>query len=338
MKKSVIALPFVPLLFIAALSLHGEEGKDIQNKHVEKLRHVVVNKDRDDHPMDKVPVTFLGVETAPVSKTLVAQLGLPPDIGLVVVHVMEGSPAASLLKEHDILTKFDDQLLVDARQLSVLVRTRKEGEEVTLTLYRAGKEITLKAKLGKREMPPFIGYDDMPPGHGTGPDPEFFDEELPGPGEMWTHRLPGMEPEDVHNVLRMIGRERHNWFGAPNVHFFHRDDEKGSTVLNLAEGNFVFSDDNGSVEVKAGEGKRELTVKNAKGDVTFHGSIQDVADREKLPPEVVARLRKIENVELNDEPGEDFEHETAVQPPSRTKISQPLEQNQIYRRISPSSL
>jgi len=134
-----------------------------------------------------------------------------------------------------------------------------------------------------------------------------------------------MEPEDVHNVLRMIGRERHNWFGAPPVHFFGRKDHGGSTMLNLAEGNFVFSDDAGSVEVQAGEGKRELTVKNAKGETTFHGPINNPDDREKLPPEVMARLRKIEKSEFNDEPGADFEHHMAVEPPDKIKIGQPMD-------------
>ena len=106
-------------------------------------------------------------------------------------------------------------------------------------------------------------------------------------------------------------------------------------MLNLAEGNFIFSDDSGSVEVKAGEGKRELTVKNAKGDMTFQGPIHSVADREKLPPEVKVRLHKIEDVELNDEPGEDFEFETAVEPPAKTKISEPLEQDWRDERASP---
>ena len=100
-------------------------------------------------------------------------------------------------------------------------------------------------------------------------------------------------------------------------------------MLNLAEGNFVFSDDAGSVEVQANEGKRELTVKNPKGEITFHGPINNAADREKLPPEVMARLDKIENSELNDEPGEDFEQHMAVEPPNRTKISQPQEINQV---------
>src|SRR5829696_9143182 len=63
-------------------------------------------------PREKEVVTFLGVETAPVSETLGSQLGLPKESGLVVIHVVPESPAASALKQHDVLVKLDDQLLV----------------------------------------------------------------------------------------------------------------------------------------------------------------------------------------------------------------------------------
>lgn len=324
--------PLLSLFIVAALSLHAEERKEAPAKHWEKPRHLASEKEREAGPVEKVPVTFLGVETAPAGRTLASQLTLPADTGLVVVRTMDGSPAAGLLKEHDILTKFDDQLLVDGRQLSILVRARKEGEEVPLTLYRAGKEMTLRVKLGQREMPRSLGREAFP---GVEANLGFFSEGMPGPGEMWTRRLPGMERDDVHNVLRMIGRERRNWFGSPPVHFFRREGGRDSTMLNLAEGNFVFSDDSGTVEVKAGEGKRELTVKNAKGEITFQGPILGAGDREKLPPEVRERLHKIESVELNDEPDEDFEIETAIEPPAGTETGQPLEPERGERRGSP---
>ena len=333
MKTELMFRSLLMLFLGAVLQVHAEEKKDVLVKRIEKPRHIALDQNREEGPVEKVPVTFLGVETRPVGGTLTAQLGLPADIGLVVARVMPDSPASSLLREHDILTKIDDQLLIDTHQLSVLVRARKDGEVVPITLFRAGKEMTLKVKLGQREQPRDLGHEGMPPGREPGLG--FFHEEIPGPGEIWTRQLPGMGPEDVHNVLRMIGRERHNWFGAPPVHFFRHEGEKGSTMLNLAEGNFVFSDDCGSVEVKAGEGKRDLTVKNPKGEITFQGSIDTMSDREKLPSEVKERLRKIENVELNDEPGEDFELETAVEPPAKTNISHTLNPNRMNQRPAP---
>src|SRR4051812_1163765 len=102
---------------------------------------------------EKEVVTFLGVETAPVSETLSAQLNLPKDSGLVVIHIVPDSPAASALKEHDVLVKLDDQLLVEPRQFSVLVRNHKDGDEVNFSYIRAGKAAAAKVKLAKHEVP-----------------------------------------------------------------------------------------------------------------------------------------------------------------------------------------
>src|SRR4051812_19875934 len=54
-------------------------------------------------PGEMETVTFLGVETGPVSATLAAQLGLTEGSGLVVNHLTPDGPAKDVLKQHDIL-------------------------------------------------------------------------------------------------------------------------------------------------------------------------------------------------------------------------------------------
>lgn len=336
MNNRILVCSFISGVLLSAVATHAEDKKDVIIKRVEKTPHIIIDKKGAGGPIEMELVTFLGVETVPVGRTLTVQLGLPADIGLVVQRVMKGSPADSVLQEHDILTKLDDQLLVDPRQLSVLVRSHREGDEVKLTVFRGGKEQQFKTKLGKREMPKMAGPQPMPWPPGGPPGMPFFNEEGPGPGTMWTQKLPGMGPEDVNKVMRMIGRERSNWFGAPPVHFFTRDGEAGSTILNLAKGNFVFSDEAGSVEVQAAEGNRVIIVKNPRGEITFEGPINDEEQRGKLPPEVVERLQQIENVDLDCEAGEDFEQEAVVEPPAKTKISQPLAPKKPRRPLAPS--
>lgn len=319
-----IARYLLPSLLLAtAATSYGEEKKTIVIERKAGATHqgqATIDND-DDRVVEKVPVTFLGVETAPVGRTLGSQLGLPSDVGLVVVRVSPESPAASVLKEHDVLTKFADQILIDQRQLSVLVRSKKEGDEVALTVFRGGKEQVVKAKLGKREIPKLAstGSFEIGPGQGF----RFLGEDG-GPSVMALRELPGMDRDNVNDVMRLIGRERAHWFAAPRVHVMKRDGGDGSTILDLAQGNFVYSDDDGSVEVNADDGKRELTVKNKKGDVTFKGPINNDADRKKLPPEVVARLSKIEGADMQFQPGDDFQQEgAAVPPPQKTKITVP---------------
>lgn len=97
---------------------------------------------------------FLGVSTEPVTQPTSAQLPITAGTGLLLTMVEKDSPAAAAgLKEMDVLAKIDDQLLINAPQLAVLIRTHKPGEEVKLTYVRGGKEMTAKVKLGDRKLP-----------------------------------------------------------------------------------------------------------------------------------------------------------------------------------------
>jgi hypothetical protein len=121
-----------------------------------------------------VPTTWLGLETAPPSPQLVDHLDLKPGFGLIVTHVMEESPAAKAgVKVNDILLRLGDQELVNFEQLSVLVRSKGEGDKVMLTVLRKGKEQKLEVVLGTRDMPEGWRVPDvrmrvlpMPPGQG----------------------------------------------------------------------------------------------------------------------------------------------------------------------------
>lgn len=271
-------------------------------------------------------VAYLGVETQPVDPTVAAQLGLPRGTGVVVRRVAEGSPAANLLQPHDVLTKIDDQILVNMGQLTVLVRNHKVGDEVKLTYIRSGKEATAKAKLGEREVPKLAW-------EGAGPTAmQFFSTGEPGggnsafsrahpampmlPGEpgIATLATPAHPPGEPGDVMRVIGGDRMHWFSQPRVHVLRRHGGAGSTILDLAAGNFVFSDDAGSVEVNATNGKRELTVKDKAGKVTFQGPINTPEEHSKLPVEVKARIDAIGGAELG-AAGEGLEIETKVLEP-----------------------
>lgn len=270
---------------------------------------------------EKENVTYLGVETAPVPRALAAHLGLAPDMGLTVVAVAENSPASGVLQQHDVLKKFEDQLLVDSRQLSVLIRARKAGDEIKLTIVRGGREMTVNAKLGEREISTAWGGRSFDLGDNQAF--RFFD----GEGGLTLERLrelPGIARDEVNEVIRRIGRERGNWFSGPGVHVFRRPGagEHGqTTIFNLSQGNFSFSDDKGSVEVNASDGKRQLTVKDAAGKVLFEGPINTDEDRQKLPAEIKERLDQIGRIYIDEMPGEDFEQEAATVAPKPKSTS-----------------
>jgi len=259
----------------------------------------------DDHPHRLPPspadqvetekVAFLGIETAPAGRTLGAQLGLVRDTGLVVTRVLEKSPAAGVLDEHDVLIKLDDQRLVNMPQLGALVRSHKDGDEIKLTLVRGGKETMVKVNLSVRERPKLANSFFFQSGPGWG------GVDHPGP-------LPGMEPGDSRKVLRMIEHARG---GLPHGHGVQvvRGKDNGATVLDLASSNISYSDDDGSIEIKSENKQRNLTIKDAKGQVTFQGPVNSPAERESLPGEVKKQLEKLNPDTIDFEAGDDFRTE-----------------------------
>ena len=211
---------------------------------------------------------FLGVETAPITDTLTDQLNLPQGIGLVVLHTSTDSPAAEVLKAHDILLKLDDQQLVDTRQLAVLIRNHKEGDEVTLTFLRGGKEATAKAKLVLRHLPK------LPP----------ISFEGPGPGHEFG-------PEKVQGMLSLMGprqaeAKRAGTEGEPEIREFK---------IDTGDSHVTYSDDLGTLDLTVADGRQTLVAKNAKGDQLFSGRVDTPDERKALPKEVRERFDRLES-------------------------------------------
>lgn len=316
----------LPAFALAALSLHSwaESPPTTMTRRIDpdSGRHFVIN--HNDDKGEKEQVTYLGIETAPINRTLSAQLGLPKDVGLVVISVVEKSPASEVLKEDDVLTKFADQILIDTRQLSVLVRAKQEGEEVRLTFVRGGKEMTAKVKLGTRQVAKQANAFFFRNG-----DPGSFGTNMPmlPYAAQGTAGLPGMGPDDARDVLRMIEHERGNLVGGPGVRIMNRRGG-GSTVLNLPDSNISFSTDEGGIEIKSENKQRSLTIKDASGKVTFEGPITTEEERAKLPPGVKQRLEKldIDAIRLEFAPGENFRPEVVplLEEQVRTKIGRSL--------------
>ena len=240
----------------------------------------------------KESVTFLGVETALVNDTLSAQLGLAKGTGLVVRSVVPDSPANGVIQQHDILLKLDDQVLIEVRQLSVLIRGRKAGDEVALQLLRGGQSQTVKVKLVQREMPAL-------PARGPMPEMEWFEHSGRGGAAIAPHAraFHGVDPERMREVLGVIDDAR---TAGPRVHVFERrvagDGAKEVTIVNPANSRVVFTDDEGSLEVSHKDGKKSLVAKGPDGAVIYDGAIDTAAQREKLPASVRARLEQVEKM------------------------------------------
>jgi serine protease Do len=80
---------------------------------------------------------------------------LPEDVkeGVIVGNVSEGSPAAEAgLQQQDVIVSMNRTATTSASELRKILYTETEiGEEVDITLYRAGKKMNVQIKLTNRD-------------------------------------------------------------------------------------------------------------------------------------------------------------------------------------------
>ncbi len=207
---------------------------------------------------------FLGVSTSPVSTFLHEQLDIPRGMGLVVDYIEKDSPAdAAGLKVHDVLQKIDDQWLVNPQQLAVLVRSKKAGDSLSITVLRGGKPTTISAKLGEKELPLL---EDML-------DPDMFTNPNAAPLNPLNMRVP-----DVQEFVN----PPHSSHVSVTI-----DNDGGQTRTLIDDQNYI------ALSSKA-DGTSTLVVKDRAGQKVYEGP----ADKADLAPELQAKvddLRKRNN-------------------------------------------
>jgi S1-C subfamily serine protease len=116
----------------------------------------------------RVHQAFLGVETIPINESFAEALGLPAQEGLLVQTTTRGGPAAEagihggdrvaqagmrrFYVGGDVLTAIDGQKIASRVDVDLMLNKKRPGDEVTVTLFRGGKKLDVKVKLGERPM------------------------------------------------------------------------------------------------------------------------------------------------------------------------------------------
>ncbi len=91
---------------------------------------------------------YLGVYMDELTGKWIKKLDYPRKEGVLVLEVIEDSPAAKAgLEKHDVIYMFDGQVVEDSDQLRKLVREKEPGDEVTLVIYRDGKKMKVGVEL-----------------------------------------------------------------------------------------------------------------------------------------------------------------------------------------------
>ena len=94
---------------------------------------------------------FLGARFSPITDEIAEELKLDSQAGVIVVDVMEDSPAQKAgLQGEDIIRQIDGKKIEDVDEFSRTMSQTKPGQELKLTILRQGKEQELPVTLGKR--------------------------------------------------------------------------------------------------------------------------------------------------------------------------------------------
>ncbi len=94
---------------------------------------------------------YLGIQNVSVTEELQIRFNLTRSSGVLVAGTDPGTPAAEAgLKQGDIIIEFDGQKVEGDSDLFSILRRKKPGDVVSVTIDRAGQESTLQVTLGER--------------------------------------------------------------------------------------------------------------------------------------------------------------------------------------------
>lgn len=95
---------------------------------------------------------YLGVMLTPMTPELRTHEGVPEEAGVLVSKVMDDSPAARAgVRVGDVITRVDGEAVGTPRDLAAAIRSRKDGDVVTLELWRDGTVQNLTTAVEQRE-------------------------------------------------------------------------------------------------------------------------------------------------------------------------------------------
>ncbi|MDB5325934.1 MAG: hypothetical protein JWM57_1503 [Phycisphaerales bacterium] len=161
------AAPYILCLAVAGLSHSSHSAEPTAQPPVPQ----VVAPSNVAAATPQLRASYLGVMTSVATPALREQLSLPGGVGVLIEAVDAESPAQrGGLQVHDIIMKLDDQLVINVHQFGVLVRMRKPGETISLSVIRRGKPITANVALADRAFTPgddLVAITNGPP-HGSG--------------------------------------------------------------------------------------------------------------------------------------------------------------------------
>ncbi|NWK54278.1 PDZ domain-containing protein [Verrucomicrobiaceae bacterium N1E253] len=241
----------------------------------------------------QVKRAMLGLGGAPASEILSLHLGLKDGQGLLLFHVIPGSAADKAgLKPHDIITQIEGIPIGSQDQLREQIFKHKPGDEVKIQYIHAGKRVEKKITLGERPAEMRIG---KAQGNAPGGNPWMFKGlggQIPEGERM------KIEKQIQQHMDRM--RKQFDQKGMMELRFDDIEkaipkDGNGAKGFQMnASTSISISDEEGSVTMKTVNGKKEVVVRDKKGEIVFEGPYDNEQDKAALPDDIRDRVGRLD--------------------------------------------
>ena len=237
-------------------------------------------------------VAYAGLNVGP--RVEAADSTVPAGVGIQVGFIDPKGPSVGKVEEGDILTRLDDQVLFNAEQFRALVRTRKPGDKVKVTLVRGAEPQVVEITLGVR--PEEKGR----PSSRKGPRVDDPNNGLPSvnggviPPEILKQLQDlqaGVIPQPPQGSrIPSVDELRAQAGASSSSHSFSFSFGNGAKSSSHS----MASDGEGTVSLEEKDGKNHAVVKDRDGKTVFEGDVTDKASVEKLPADVRRRLKLVE--------------------------------------------
>jgi serine protease Do len=247
-------------------------------------------------PSPRQESAFLGLISSSIPEILATHLGLKPGEGVVVRAVVPDGPAAQAgIVEHDVILRIGGEPLGSPAELSQNVMARKPGDSVNFDIIHAGKPSTHPIQLGTR---PAGNPDANPEMHRLG------QLQLDGMPPEQADRIrdlieknlrrndlfePGSDGSDVANAIQEMQRRMSQAFGE---RFEESAIPNGSSHFST-DTTIRMKDDKGTVELKANNGAKEVTVRDESNNIAWSGPWDTEQDKAAAPAEIRERVDKL---------------------------------------------
>ena len=294
-KSLSIATGFAAMLIAPAFALEApEDDAPPPPLPVEKEGALPEIKLPAAPPKAQIETAFLGVVSSEVPEMLADHLGLNPGEGVIVRSLVPDGPAAkSGVAVNDVIQKVAGQPIGNSMEIAKEISGHKPGESVSLELIHKGKPAKLDVTLGVK--PAEIA--DLQP-HALDPlDLEGLPKELAArvrdaiAGNLGGFELgeePAQVPPRMEQAMRELQLRMQGVMGKAGIVL--PDDDAAGKIQVQGGATIKQMDQQGSVEVKAKAGAKEVTVRDQQGNVTWSGPWDTAQDKAAAPADIRQRV------------------------------------------------